>query len=74
MTSFKMTVRDDCAVSAWNSHPCTLGIKALAPQVAWGSRDEGESQLLDRNLLSIPHDRLPASEIKPTFLSTNLAS
>lgn len=30
-----------------------------------------ESQLLDRNLLSIPHDRLPASEIKPTFLSTN---
>lgn len=33
-----------------------------------------ESQLLDRNLLSIPHDRLPASEIKPTFLSTNLAS
>ena len=33
-----------------------------------------ESQLLDRNLLSIPHDRLPASEIKPTFLSTSLAS
>ena len=32
------------------------------------------SQFLDRNLLSTPHHGLPASEIKQTFLSTNLAS
>ena len=41
MANFKMTVRDNCAISAWN--PLLLFIKALAPLVA-----SAGSQPLDR--------------------------
>ena len=34
MANFKMTVRDNCAISAWN--PLLLFIKALASLVATG--------------------------------------
>ena len=71
MTSLKMTVRDDCAVSACSSPTPTLSIKALAPLVAvgWGV---GVSLWTD---VCHPPSKpsLVASEIKQTFLSTNLA-
>ena len=38
----------------------------------WGGGGEDRNQLLDRCLLPSPHQLL-SSEIKPTFLSTNLA-
>ena len=34
MTNFKMTVRADCVISAYN--PLPLSIKALAPWLSWG--------------------------------------
>ena len=66
MTHFKMTVRADCAASACS--PLPLSIKALAPDCQWGRRP------LDSLLRPPPHPQLPASKIKQTFLSTNLAS
>ena len=64
MTNFKMPVRADCAVS---DCPLLSAYKSSCPQIvgAEGSRP------LD---MSPPLPRLPAPEIKQTFLSTNLAS
>ena len=64
MISFKTTVRADCAAFACS--PLPLSIKALAP---WLS---GRGVGLWTGIC--PRPRLPASKIKQTFLSTNLAS
>ena len=65
MNNFKMTVRVDCAVSAW-SH-LLLSIKALAPSVS------GESQPLDRCPPSIPTlGCLHPKQSKPSFPPTCL--
>ena len=63
MAYFKMTVSDNCAISAWSP---LLFIKALTPLVA-----NAGSQPLDRCLPSpCP---VATSEIKQTFLSPNLS-
>ena len=72
MTSFKMSVRDDYAISACS--PLHLSIKALASCFSWGWRG-GESLPLERHLPSLPPTPWwLASKIKQTFLSINLAS
>ena len=67
MTHLKKTVRDDCAVSVY-SPPPLLSIKALAPLVA----SEGGELAFGQMSVILP-SQLLASEIKQTFLSTNLA-
>ena len=67
VTNLKMIARADCAVSACS--PVPQPIKALAH---WLS-GQGESAFRqDRSLPTPP--QLPASKVKQTFLSTNLAS
>ena len=67
MTNLKMTVRNDCTVSACRLPPTpTLSINALT-SVCQGQG----SWPLDRCMPPAP--KLLGSEIKQTFLSTNLA-
>ena len=81
MANFKMTIRADCAVTAWSFLPPS--ITALAQ---WLS-GEGVSQPLDRQISTLPplpppplsylptsHFPLTASKIKQTSLSTHLSS
>ena len=64
MTNLKMPVRADCAVPAYG--PLILSIKPFAPLVvSWGELAFEKMPALLPELL--------ASEIKQTFLSTNLA-
>ena len=64
MTNLKMTVRADCAVPAYG--PLLLSITPFAPLVAsW------EELAFEKMPALLPE--LLASEIKQTFLSTNLA-
>ena len=66
MTSFKMTVTADCIVYACS--PLCLSIKLSPPDCqGWGG---GVGLWTGVH----PPRRLPASEIKQNFLSTNLAS
>ena len=70
MTNFKMMVRADCAVSACSLLP--LFIKALAHWLSpggWRGSASGHEFTLPT-----PQPQLPASKIKQTLLSTNLAS
>ena len=68
MTNFKMAVKADCTASACSTLP--LSVKALDH---WASA-EGELAFGQMStLLTLPL-QLPVSEIKQTFLSTNLAS
>ena len=66
MTDSKMTVREDCAVSACNPFPHSI-YKSSHPLLVGAG-----SQSLDRYPPPSP-SQLAASEIKQTFLSTNLA-
>ena len=68
MTNFKMTVRADCSVSACSALP--LSIRALDH---WSSAERESAFGQMSTLFTLPL-QLPASEIKQTFLSTNLAS
>ena len=73
MTSFKMSVRDDYAISSCS--PLHLSIKAVASCFSRGVVGGGESLPLERHLPSLPPTPWwPASKIKQTFLSINLAS
>ena len=63
MTSFKMTVRSDCAVSARSPLPPSMKVLAHWLSVGRASLWTG-----------VCPTSLLASEIKPTFLSTSLAS
>jgi len=67
MTNLKMTVRDDCAVSAYSHRP-PLSIKALTP-FSW----RGSGELAFGQMSATLPQQLPESEIKQTFLSTILA-
>ena len=67
IANLKMTVGGDCAVSAYSHRP-PLSIKALT-LFLW--RGWGESAFGQMSATLPP--QLPASEIKQTFLSTNLA-
>ena len=67
MTHLKITVRDKCTVSVY-SPPPLLYIKVLAPLVA----GEGGELAFGQMSVTFPYQML-ASEIKQTFLSTNLA-
>ena len=66
MTNLKMTVRADCAVFAWG--PLLFSIKALAH---WLPVGVGESAF-GQTSATLPL-QLSTSEMKQTFLSTNLA-
>ena len=68
MTNLKMTVRADCAISPCS--PFLLSIKTLAPLVASVER---VGLWTDTHTPLHPHPQLLASEIKQTFLSSNLA-
>ena len=68
MTNFKTPVRADCIVSTCS--PLPLSIKALAP---WLSGEGGVGLWTGVRPPHPPH-LLPASKIKQTFISTNLAS
>ena len=67
MTSFRMTARDDCVVSTRSA--LLLSTKALAHWLSVG----GVGLWTDVCPLLAP-SQMSASEIKQTFLSTNLAS
>ena len=68
--NLKMTSRADCAVST--SSPLLLPIKSLAPLVtSYGQGGVGLWTDFCPHPLTLA--QLPASEIKQTFLSTNLA-
>ena len=69
MTNFKMIVRADCIISTCN--PFSLSIKVLAP---WLLGVKWRSQPLDRVHPTPTFPQLPASNIKQTFISTNVAS
>ena len=71
MTSLKITIRDDCAVSACSS-PLPTVYKCPHPLLVGR---EGEESAFGQTptTLSHAHPQLQASEIKQTFLSTNLA-
>ena len=66
MTSLKMTVRDDCFVSACSPLPTLY--KSSHPLLL-----RGGGVGLWTDVCHPPPCQLPASEIKQTFLSTNLA-
>ena len=63
MTNLKMTIRVDSTVSAWRLLPQSM--KESHPRLPMG----GRGLWTDVS----PNPQLPASEIKQTFLSTNLA-
>ena len=65
MTSFKMTVKADYAVSAY--------IPPIYKSSCYLIVLEGGGRPLDRHLPT-PQSLFPASKIKQTFLSTSLAS
>ena len=67
VTNLKMTVRADCAASTCS--PLLLSVKAPAPLMASGGGGGGESAFGQMSALP---SQLPASEIKETFLPTNL--
>ena len=68
MTHLKMTVRDDCAVSA-----CILLLLSIKSSCPTGCRCRGISLWMDVHSPPLTHPQLPIFEIKQTFLSTNLA-
>ena len=68
MTNFKMTVRGDRAVSACRPLCLQKLLPPDCPQGGWGESAFGQASALP------PLPQLPASKIKQTFLSTNLAS
>ena len=75
MTDVKMTARDDGAVSAVAAPiptPHPPGIKSLAPWLPKGGELAFEQTSATVHTPS-PASQLLASEIKQTFLSTNLA-
>ena len=65
MTNLKMTVRDDCAVSACCPSP-TLLVNAFTPYLSWWAVGLW-------TVVYHPPSQLLASEIRQTFLSTNPA-
>ena len=66
MTNLKMTVRADCAVSAYST-TITSVYKGSGPTgFQWRGSGFG-------SMSATPTAQLPESEIKQTFLSTNLA-
>ena len=67
-TNLKMTLRDDCAVSACSAPTATPSVKALTPYLL----GRGGGRTLDRSLAPSPYQVL-APEMKQTFPSTNLA-
>ena len=70
MTNLKTTLRDDCAVSACSPSPTSVYKSSHLP--AWAGSGGCSSQPLNRHLPPSP-PQLPVSEIKQTFLSSNLA-
>ena len=73
MTSLNMTVRDDCAVSASNAVLLTLSIKALTLLLVGGGGWRGVGLWTPPSPPPTPDPQLLASEMRQTFLSTNLA-
>ena len=72
MTNLKITVRDDCVVSACSS-PHHHSIYKCPHPLLVGRQGEESAFGLTPTTLSHHHPQLQASGIKQTFLSTNLA-
>ena len=68
ITNLKVTVRADCAVSACSQPPTSVYKRSYPPVTSGG--EWGVSLWTD---VCPPSAHLPASEIKQTFLSTDLA-